>query len=804
MLYFSVLLMLRKLIFIPLFFSYALNAQLITHNALTPTELVKDVLVGKGITVSNVKFTGKNIIGQEGAIGKFNGTQSNIGFLEGIILSTGNVLDNDDPLRGKNGPVGPNNNPGASEIWKLDGDSDLDALVDKGTFDAAVLEFDFVPQGDTVEFQYIFASEEYPDFVDKGMNDVFAFYISGPGISGGVQNLAVVPGTSTPVTINTINKNINSSLYISNGNGKTGSSQYTDPKVINFNGFTVPLTAVSKVTPCKTYHLKIAIADVMDESYDSGVFLKGGSLSSEPLFTSSESSSVNVGTKNLLPEGCSDGILELTRIEKLWTSLNLNYQIYGTAQNGVDYDNLSGSVLFPPNVSFASINIVPVPDGIVESDETVILRFPNPYVCETDSVDFTYTISDLSLMNSVSDSTQITCPGDQTSINANFTGGYSPFQYSWNNGGSGISTSVSPNITTEYQFEVSDVCSSSTSNNFKVVVPELLPLSLSLLPKDTSVICLGVNVDLNTNVSGGAVPYSYDWSTGEKAQNISPQILETETYDLKVTDACGNIQNESSTVELDYNELLVNIEKDTVACPGEEIMFIASASGGIPPYSYVWENGVVVFRAVFSSLTSRTINVSVMDSCGIIPSKDKVQLTIQKPTARFVINSPLLETDADIYFLDNSEGDVESYKWDFGNGDTSDIYNPTTVYKDDSLYTVKLTVTDSMGCKDSIQQDLNLTTSIYLWIPNSFSPNIYKDNVNNEFLVKGTGIEKFKMSVYNRWGTQVFLSFDINEGWDGKFVSGKSAPSGVYVYKVSVTGVSGKEVEKVGSLTLLR
>ena len=106
--------------------------------------------------------------------------------------------------------------------------------------------------------------------------------------------------------------------------------------------------------------------------------------------------------------------------------------------------------------------------------------------------------------------------------------------------------------------------------------------------------------------------------------------------------------------------------------------------------------------------------------------------------------------------------------------------------------------------KDSTQRDIRVVTSIYLWVPNAFTPNIYEDNVNTVFSAKGTGIDKFKMNIYNRWGTEVFSSIDINEGWDGNFRSGKPAPIGVYVYKISLIGTSGKEVDKVGSLTLYR
>jgi hypothetical protein len=168
--------MLRTLTLIMIVFCCASQAQLTTDNSLSSADLVKDVLVGRGVTVSNINYTG---VLQ--AIGEFDGSQSNIGISNGIILSTGSVLDHSSSSR-KNGPVGPNNNSGASKNWGSAGDTDLNNLIGEKTFDAAILEFDFIPQGDTVEFKYIFASEEYPEFVFS-FNDVFAFFYFRPGYS---------------------------------------------------------------------------------------------------------------------------------------------------------------------------------------------------------------------------------------------------------------------------------------------------------------------------------------------------------------------------------------------------------------------------------------------------------------------------------------------------------------------------------------------------------------------------------------------------------------------------------------------
>ena len=587
-----------------------------------------------------------------------------------------------------------------------------------------------------------------------------------------------------------------------NGDG-TSNPQLSDPTVTNFDGFTVPLTASSAVIPCQTYHLKIAIADVVDGSFDSGVFLKGGSLNSNPRYETNQTATINVGTPNLIPEGCSDGVLELTRTEDLDTSFTIDYRILGTATNGVDYTILSGSVTFATNADKASVTIVPLSDALNEGDETVILRFPNPDICNLDSLDFTYTISELSGMTSNPDSGQVPCPGDAVTIDANFNGGYGPFIYSWDNGGDAVSEEVTPVVTTDYQFTVTDVCGTSTSNDFKVEVPLFNPLTLGM-PNDTTIGCTGVNINLNPSVSGGAGSYNYSWSSGQSNLNISPQITQSDKFILTVSDACGSNVQDSTLVTLDYPALLVDIIKDTVVCPGDSVLFTAQAIGGVPPYTYVWENGSQNNSTTFASQTSKIINIAVTDSCGIIPAMDSIELNIQKPTASFIVNSSRLETDEIIYFLDNSQGSVSSFEWNLGNGNTSTLNNPSTVYTNDSTYTVELKVTDSLGCVDSTLQVIKIVPPLYLWVPNAFTPNPESDALNSIFKAQGVGIDRFEMRIFNRWGEEIFFTDDFNTGWNGNFKSGKPAPIDVYVYKIFLIGESGEEIEKMGRVTLVR
>ncbi|MEM7028435.1 MAG: choice-of-anchor L domain-containing protein [Chloroflexota bacterium] len=231
------------------------------HTTLTPEDLAHQV-VGTGITVSNVTYTG-----HLSAAGSFWGGLGVIDFDTGIILSSGDIAN----------VVGPNRSGIVRATHGLSGDLDLDALSDYPTMDAAVLEFDFVPEDDMVSFQYVFASDEYNEYVNEAFNDVFAFWING-------VNCARVNGK--PVSINTINGGnpygtepmSNAQFYLNNANGDgAGVTLNTE-----MDGLTVTLTCVAAVSAKTNNHIKLAIADVNDDWIDSVVFIKADSFVTEP------------------------------------------------------------------------------------------------------------------------------------------------------------------------------------------------------------------------------------------------------------------------------------------------------------------------------------------------------------------------------------------------------------------------------------------------------------------------------------------------------------------------------------------
>ena len=266
----------KLLLSISLFFVTLVNAQLIVDNTTqTPAQLVQNVLLGSGISVSNVTFNGSasNAAMVRDQVGHFlNGSATNIGLNNGIILSTGKATV----------AIGPNDTSGKTSpsIYPMTGDADLGAIASASINTKAIIEFDFVPIGQNLSFSFVFGSEEYLEFVNAGFNDVFGFFLSGPGIvgpyTGGATNIALVPATTTPISIDNVNNVSNSAFYVNNGNGSTPTLNPT----IQFDGFTTVLTANSTVQCGETYHIKIAIANVGDASLDSAVFLQAGSFSS--------------------------------------------------------------------------------------------------------------------------------------------------------------------------------------------------------------------------------------------------------------------------------------------------------------------------------------------------------------------------------------------------------------------------------------------------------------------------------------------------------------------------------------------
>lgn len=255
--------------------SPAAGQTLSIDTTLSGPSLVQQFLLGNGILLGEVTGTGPGA--QCGAF--TSGTA--LGFEDGILLGSGQVTD-----------LLPNGSSTYLPYTAISTDDDLLAVAQSvpdligqgfyisGVYDAASLAFDFIPLGDSLAFEFVFASEEYPNWVNTSFNDVFAFFISGPGISGpyanGAQNIAVVPGSNPalPITISSVNAQLNSDYFVP--------VTFPSPEFsASVGGYTVPLTAtVAGLQVGASYHIRLAIADGSDTALNSYVLLRSGSFTS--------------------------------------------------------------------------------------------------------------------------------------------------------------------------------------------------------------------------------------------------------------------------------------------------------------------------------------------------------------------------------------------------------------------------------------------------------------------------------------------------------------------------------------------
>lgn len=245
-----------KLLSLCLFIPFLSHAQLVTDTVANPVATTESIFLSNGIFTSGITVTGGSA-----QFGLFDGSASTIGLNEGIVLSSGDIRSAmlDSPTIGALG------NPG--------GDVDLEFLTGWMTYDLSAIEFDFIATGDSMSFQFVFASNEYLEFVGTSFNDVFGFFVSGPGIMGAFSNnatnIAVIPGTNDYVSINTLNDQTNSAFFIDNLGWDTHQC----------DGFSTLLNAsIGQLQVGEVYHIKIAITDTSDGALDSWVFLGGESF----------------------------------------------------------------------------------------------------------------------------------------------------------------------------------------------------------------------------------------------------------------------------------------------------------------------------------------------------------------------------------------------------------------------------------------------------------------------------------------------------------------------------------------------
>lgn len=705
-------------------------AQLVTDNSITAEEALVDYLLGEGVEVSNITFSG-----DLDQIGSFDAQNTNIAITDGVMLATGNI----DVAIGPNDAGGAGLGGGNSGA----GDPDLTALSTFNTNDAAILEFDFVPTGDSLIFNYIFGSEEYNEYVCGTVNDAFGFFLSGPGITGpyslNATNLAVIPNPiledeTIPVTINTVNNgtagfsgnatncnqvsaqwNLNTAYYIDNDNNN-------DPTSVQLDGFTVVLTAAAQVQCGQTYHIKIAIADAGDTAWDSAVFLEGGSFASNGANIEASASiggaPVFLGD-TVVVEGCNEAAFTVIRpVANVTDTLELT--IYGSAESGVDFAPIDTAIIMEAGVSEQLVYLDVVDDNLLEGPETVTLEYLYVNLCgDSTLASATLVIQDPDpILVQVPEEVAL-CP--PVEISALVTQGYAPFTYGWTTGDTTASIDYEDLEPTTIFLTVTDVCGDSLVLPVDLVNPT--PLDVAIV-QENEPYCPGDPVQLGTEVISGSGTVSWDWTASPDLDNsnggsasVSPST--NSTFTVNAEDACGQTDEANWTVLVPTYEPIVS--SDVTFCLYQQ--GVLGVEGG-------------TFLYTFTGLNGTPLNA---------------------------------QTDSSVVFT-NGTGSMY-----VGGGN-----NTTTVV-----------ITDE--CGSSIEVDV-ISEACETIIPNIFTPN--NDGENDRFVIEGIeGYPGSSIQIFNRWGNEVFFDQSYDSTWEGDGLS-----EGTYYYIF----IRSDDVRFAGPLQLVR
>ena len=644
-----------------IFFSFNSKAQITVDTDIpynSPIFLIDSLLLGSGVEASNHEFDGDPI-----QIGFFNGLASNIGLDSGIVMSTGDVR----LLQPGFGGFGQAPNSNADDPDLLTVANSVPALIGQNftvnsVNDVVILEFDFIPTSSELSFRYVFGSQEYFAYENTQFNDVFGFFISGPGIVGpyaspagfpdGSINIATIPDSDPelPITISSVNAQLNSNFFVNNQGLET---------VSDADGFTTVITAEAQVTCGQTYHIRLSLADGSDTGLSSYVFLDAGSFSSPELQVSN---SLNVDSNYI------------------FTDCGVDVDL--TAEIGGDYEfvwntgSTDQTITVGPGAYW--VEAVDSTDCAVNSDTIVVYSQPIPEI-------------DFSTENEL-------CEGSTLTIQSNVSDGTLPYNFFWQPGGDDEDLIVSQGG----QYILTVVDSNGCSDTDTIDIIEYPIPDISYSPTEI-VICGNVPVEVS---AFGAETYSWSPAIGiddPNAQTVFMSSSASLTYTLTGIDTNGCV-NSTLVPTVSDEGFTISVDVDPVTCNGYDdgsITIIAS-DGAVTPVTYSIDGGDNFNDFfVFEDLTFGTYDILVRDNLGCLISQ-QVNVNGSEPDIEVIIGHQDVlcaeDTTGTVFIESISGGNISSdYNYNWFSSNNGDLISTDTVVSvpEGAYY---LVVTDDNNC----------------------------------------------------------------------------------------------------------
>jgi gliding motility-associated-like protein len=723
--------------------------------------LVEKVLVNSSCAqVSDFSESGDNFTPSRKSLGFFDFNGTSFPFKQGIFLSTWSSNNTRGPLINQRG--------GGSRNWE--GDADLDAALGISSINASVIEFDFVPLTDYVSFNYLFASNEYQSYFPCDFSDGFAFLIKEKGSTTPYKNLAVLPGTSIPVSSKIVHPLINP---VQNGSATFGgcpasyenyfNGYNTFNSPINYAGQTKVLTAETKVSAGKTYHIKLVVADDREEVFDSAVFIEAGSFNSK----------IDLGTDRLLatnnPVCFGESFLLNTNLPATNSFEWFRNGVRITGANQPTYQVTSAGtyrvdVAFSPTCILSEeIKIEYAPDLILNNSSLI--------QCDIDADGLT--IYDLSTTdaNFKSNDTSITkttwhlsLTDAQNSTNAitNLT--------SFSN--------TSPNQVLYVKASSKYACSKITTvtlSTATTVVPS--PNPIAVCDEDDTQDGL-YRFDLATLItpqllnglpSGLAADYYLSFADALVEKNkIGPVFSNTQALQQTIY---ARIKNGLDCYGITPITLMVNTfdpvnfaEETTFLCTGSNLNL--SVDSGFS--SYLWNTGATTTAITVQQVGSYTVTVTNDKGC------KKTKTFIVKASEKATYENATVKD-----FAGNKNTITINYKG-IGNYEFS---LDATSYQDNATFTNVAPGTYTFSIRD--KNGCGITTSDLIYVldyPRFFTPN--GDGFNDTWKINNLGsFPQSRIVIFDRYGKLLKELTTSGDSWNGTF-TGAPMPSDDYWFQL--------------------
>lgn len=707
----------------------------------TPTQLVRDVLITGGSTctvpnVSNVTVSPNQAVTDPNRVwGYFNKGTTNFPFTDGIVLVTG--------AANKAGNVHEtatlNDSPGTGS------DADLVAAINPlaGLHDAVALEFDFVPNSNQVKFNYIFASEEYTSSFPCGnFSDGFALLLKKVG-DPTYTNMAILPGGAGPVSVTNI---VPSNYTCGPINAQYFAGQNTANIETNFNGRTIPLTAVADVIPGQTYHFKLVLADASDSSYNSAVFIEGGSFDI----------GIKIVDENgvLLPDTINmcDNTPKVLKAQ-VATVAGMTFQWY---KDGVAIPGATNVTYTATQPGVYEVKVM-VPGNQCPGEAKITIIGGTTPAAQNASLKLcsTPTLSTFNLNDAI--------PSISTTQGAvfKFYANQADAQAQNNNFISNLTTYNGTDGQVLY------VVVSNGAFCSKIVTLTLIKeeTPTAILSSSKARICLGESVTLNA--SGGA---TYQWSnstTTAGTQTLSP--TQTTTYTVYAIGPKGCKSLEPATVTIEVVPTITSNLTGGMICLGDKITLDAGAG---PNYTYEWNTGATTQTIVVDKAGPYTVIIT-NGVCSKSYTTQVIQAIVPQITnVDYNENGTLIITAV-------SNGPME---YSVDNGLTWQSSNVFSNIPKNTVIPIRVRVktTTCVGILDYFT----------FVVKNVITPN--GDNVNDIIDFRAViDYKDFKGVIFDRYGKAVYKAEKIRPYWDGYF-QGKKLPTASYWYQISYEDPANK------------